>query len=175
MDNWDNTIRERLKYDPDTGDLIQRKRCPEKCGHKWAKWWNETHAGSKLGKRDKDGYIQVDLQVGGRRKGFRAHRIAWFLFYGQWPIKYLDHINGQRDDNRIDNLREITHEENRKGSLKRTVTDQDGVFLNDKSGKWIPYVYVVYGGNGRKRHLGAFDTEKDAWDHLTSYKESTKC
>lgn len=164
MTNWDEIIRERLKYDPDTGDIIHRKRSPETCGEKWATWWNDNHAGRVLSKRDKDGYICVELNCGKQKKSYRAHRIGWFLFYGQWPSTYLDHVNGVRDDNRINNLREIKHKDNRQNSLKRTILKEDGVFFNDKAGKWVAYVYVVYGGTGRKRHLGAFNTEEEAWD-----------
>jgi len=174
MIDWETIIRERVKYDPDTGQVVHRKRSPERCGEKWANWWNSTFAGKPVTKKDKDGYICVEMNVGKTRKAFSGHRLGWFLFYGQWPSKYLDHINGVRDDNRIDNLREISHEENRQGSLKRTVVKEDGVFFNDKAGKWVAYIYVTYNGKGRKRHLGAYDTEKEAWDHLTIYRESLK-
>jgi len=170
MTDWDEIIRERVKYDPDTGSISHRRRCPEKYGDKWAAWWNTTKAGNIIGKKDKDGYICVEFTINGDRKSFRAHRVGWFLFYGNWPITYLDHKNGLRDDNRIDNLQETSHSDNRKNSLKRTVTTEDGVFFNHKAQKWIAYVYVVYSGVGRKRHLGHFDTEVEAWDWLQAYQ-----
>ena len=76
-------IRENFFYDPNTGliNRIDRK--------------------NSNGSFDKDGYLILKI------KGvqFTAHRIAWFLYYGEMPSMEIDHINRNRTDNRICNLR----------------------------------------------------------------------
>lgn len=58
----------------------------------------------------KDGKGYCHGTVNGRT--VRAHRLAWRLYYGEWPDGDIDHINGDKTDNRIDNLRSVTHAEN---------------------------------------------------------------
>lgn len=76
-------IRRHISYDPKTGEITRK------------------------GKRKGDGHINRDgylvYKVGG--ESFLAHRLAWFLHYGKFPDVELDHINRNRTDNRIDNLR----------------------------------------------------------------------
>lgn len=55
-----------------------------------------------------------------------VHRLAWFLYYGFWPSKYLDHINGNPADNRIKNLREATAAQNT-FNKKKPITNTSGV------------------------------------------------
>ena len=43
---------------------------------------------------------------------YYAHRLAWFYVYGEWPVNELDHIDEDKENNAIDNLREATHAEN---------------------------------------------------------------
>lgn len=61
-----------------------------------------------FGSLDKDGYLI--LKIKGRQ--FKAHRIAWFLYYGEMPMMELDHINHIRTDNRICNLRVVDRKKN---------------------------------------------------------------
>lgn len=61
-----------------------------------------------LGSYDKDGYLIIKI----RSRQFKAHRLAWFLYYGHFPSREIDHINRNRSDNRICNLREVNRTEN---------------------------------------------------------------
>ena len=47
------------------------------------------------------------------------HRVVWAMFHGRWPDNYIDHVNGVRSDNRPENLRDVSHVENMRRSLKR--------------------------------------------------------
>lgn len=64
------------------------------------------------GSYDKDGYLILKV----KSRHFKAHRIAWFLYYGEYPVMEIDHINRDRTDNRISNLRLVTRAENIKNS-----------------------------------------------------------
>jgi hypothetical protein len=68
---------------------------------------------------DHDGYMwfTIHLPYVEGRKGsafFRAHRAIWALHFGDWPQQTLDHINRDRADNRIENLRDVSHQENQR-------------------------------------------------------------
>lgn len=84
------------------------------------------------GSLDKDGYLIIKFF--GRQ--IKAHRLAWYLHYGHWPINVIDHINGKRADNRICNLRDVTQKENvvstkRKPNIETKVV---GVYIDRTKG-----------------------------------------
>ncbi|AXY82057.1 HNH endonuclease [Pectobacterium phage Khlen] len=96
-------------------------------------------------------------QVLGRR--CYAHRVVWYLHTGEWP-KQVDHINGNRRDNRIENLREVTNQQNafnRKGVKGYT----------PYRGKYMAYITVDY----KFKFLGYYDTPEAARHaHLAAKK-----
>lgn len=85
-------VRHLLQYDPDEG-LLTWKESPR----------YGIPAGSIAGSRNARGYIQV--MVAGQKH--YAHRLAWALHYGVWPTRVIDHINREKTDNRIQNLRDV--------------------------------------------------------------------
>src|SRR5580704_1773693 len=64
------------------------------------------------------------------QKIYRAHRLAWFYVYGEWPTNEIDHINGKKDDNRIVNLRLADKQKNQANSKRRSTntTGFKGIF-----------------------------------------------
>jgi hypothetical protein len=64
--------------------------------------------GRVVSSRQSGGYVTV----GYLGRGYKAHRLAWILHYGNWPNGEIDHRNGLRFDNRISNLRDVTHQQN---------------------------------------------------------------
>lgn len=85
------------------------------------------------------------------------HRIIWAMHYGVWPTKFLDHINGDPTDNRIENLREVTNQENCKNARigKNNTSGRVGVSYYGHNGwsKWHAYIR----GNGKLISLGYFE------------------
>jgi hypothetical protein len=82
----------------------------------------------------KDHYGYIILKIKGVQ--YKAHRVAWFLHYGTFPLNNIDHINRVRDDNRISNLRDVTQAENIRNSTKKPNKDtgEYGVFLDKTKG-----------------------------------------
>lgn len=58
------------------------------------------------------GYLRSGFKLNNKYLGFYTHRLAWRLYYGEWPKGEINHKNGIKYDNRIDNLEDITHKEN---------------------------------------------------------------
>lgn len=88
-----------------------------------------------------------------------AHRIIWFIHKGVWPTLFIDHINGNHSDNRIENLREVTHEQNNKG-CKKVSTGAKSKYrgVSPCKGRWQSSIKC----KGVKHHLGTYKTEEEA-------------
>jgi HNH endonuclease len=102
------------------------------------------------------GYIGV--LVNGKR--YLAHRIAWFLHFGEWPIDQINHINGIRTDNSILNLRLATNAQNGKnyGNNKSNKSGFKGVSWCKYTGKWRSTIKV----DGKTLDKGRYSDINDA-------------
>lgn len=84
------------------------------------------------GSIDKDGYLIIKV----KNKQFKSHRIAWLLNYGKFPESELDHINRNKLDNRIQNLRESNRSEQNKNKEKKPnkKTGEIGIYIDNTKG-----------------------------------------
>ena len=92
-------------------------------------------------------------------KTHRLHRLIWLYHYGEWPKDDIDHINGIRNDNRIENLRKATRGQNNynKGSTPNTSSKYKGVYRR-RGNKFVAEIRK----DGIKYYLGSFDCEAKA-------------
>jgi hypothetical protein len=136
-------FNEYLKYNPETGDII------------WIKKPNDrVQINNIAGNLKPDNYLSIKF----KGKAYLAHRLAWFLYYGKWPKNQIDHINGIRNDNRINNLRDVTSRQNnlnRKSHREKTVKYYT---YNKTKQVWIVQKRI----EGKRTHLGCFDSEEKA-------------
>lgn len=117
----------------------------------------------EVGSLDNNGYRRVCFN--GKRP--LAHRLAWFLYYGEWPTDQIDHINGNKDDNRISNLRLASDFQNmwNRGKPQNNTSGFKGVSWHKQRQKWI----ALIGVNGVLKYLGYFeDLEKAAAAYQTA-------
>ena len=121
-----NYIKTHFFYDENTGIITRNDRK------------------NSNGSFDKDGYLVIKI----KGKQIKAHRLAWFLYYGKLPEKEIDHINRNRKDNRIKNLRECTRQENIENTNKKINIDTgvQGIYL-DKYTKGLKAKYCFRNKN----------------------------
>ncbi len=151
-------LRQLLRYEPETGKLFWLPRPREMfTSDRSFNTWNVRFAGAEA-------FATV------HRQGYRcgviagekclAHRAVWAVHSGRWPENQIDHINGDKTDNRIANLREATHAENLQNSRRpsRNTSGFKGVCFDRSRGKWMARIHA----DGRDRMLGRFDTPEEA-------------
>lgn len=140
-------LKESLQYCATTG-LLRWKRV--------ANGARRVKAGDIAGSVGGKGYVVI--KVAGRN--YPAHRIAWAMTHGAWPRWQIDHINGDRADNRLENLRDV----------KPSINSQNRVCPNPKNSTGLlgvsvsrsRYIATIRATGGRKQHLGTFDTAQEA-------------
>lgn len=138
-------IKNLLTYDADTGVFVWRPRVT----------WINNRAGKTAGTIGKDGYVRVSIQ----RKSYLAHRLAWAYAYGKWPEHWLDHINRNRADNRLANLRVASPGTNAQNTprYQNNKSGCKGVYAHSW-GKWEAYITV----NRKRMYLGVYESLEDA-------------
>ena len=113
-------LRLLLRYEPETGHLYWRERGPVFFPKGGQRAWNSSNAGTRaFSALDTSGYHMGAVF----KRAFKAHRIIFKMAHGRDPKEFLDHINGDRRDNRVENLREATATQNaRNQSLSKNKT-----------------------------------------------------
>lgn len=146
MFNQDD-LKKCLKYEIKTGEFKWIIRISKK-----------VKVGDTAGTFDKKGYCRIAI------KGIRyqAHRLAWLYIYGHFPKEYIDHIDGNPRNNRIENLRECTLAENSQNIRAHidAFSKYVGVSWYKRYGKWRAKIQL----NGKEKCLGYFDTEDQAFN-----------
>lgn len=145
-------LRQLLRYDPETGKLFWRQR--DDAPRKWNVRFTGREAFTSV---TTYGYRQGTVNGCG---GYKAHRVAWAIYHGAWPPMEVDHIDGDRQNNRIDNLRLATSSQNK---FNRTVNPKSrsglkGVEFDPRDGRF----YAKIMANGRRHYLGCFANAEEA-------------
>lgn len=132
-------LQDLLRYDPKTG-LVYLKN-----GTKGRKKSVEQ----PLGSLTKQGYLQTEV----KGKQYKVHRLAWLLHYGKWPDGQIDHINKNKADNKIENLRcgNSVNQHNR--DMPTGVSNLIGAHWNTRKQKYTSSIKI----DGAKHHLGYFN------------------
>ena len=128
-------LKSLLTYDPKTGVFTRYGKVP--C----------TYRG---------GYLLLRV----KRKLYSAHRLAWLWVHGEFPEVQIDHINGVKDDNRIENLRNVTSRQNAQNAKLSALSTSKctGVSWKKCAAKWVAYITFDY----KITALGRFDSLLDA-------------
>ena len=138
------TVKDYLSYDPLTGKFTWIKSTTPR-----------VKVGQNAGSINKcSGYVELRLHG----QHYYGHRLAWYFVHGYSPY-ITDHINQNRADNRIANLREVTNSGNNKncGISKNNTSGAVGV-AQLPTGNWRANITVNY----KSIHLGMFKTMEEA-------------
>ena len=147
-------LKELLEYDPETGIF------------RWlVKQNNRMKVGQVAGTGNGRGYMQI--RIDGVK--YRTHRLVWMYMTGEWPPHELDHINGDRSDNRHVNLRASNRSHNLQNRREASVGTQTGLLgVSVSNGKYVARINV----SGDKRYLGRYDTPEEAYNvYLTAKRK----
>lgn len=147
--------RALLKYEPETGRLFWLARPREMfSSYLGYRAWNGRFAGAEAFTSNMKGYRQGGIFA----RAHYAHRVIWLIQTGDWPKADIDHINGDRSDNRWANLRDASRTENAKNAFRKSsnTSGVNGVYR--RKGKWRAQIRV----DGRSTYLGDFDSLDDA-------------
>lgn len=142
----------RFTYDPVTGNLYYN---------------NPVHKGLKgkvAGSRHSQGYWQVNLG----HWTYLAHRVAWLLTHKEWPKSDLDHIDGDRQNNKLSNLRLCNSTTNAQNLKSRTGSSKyKGVHKvkGKPTNPYQTYIQIL----GKRKHIGYFSCEVEAAKAYDAY------
>lgn len=139
-------LREVLHYDPETGVFTWRVNISLK-----------VKAGDIAGSGHCGGYIEIGIFD----RSYLAHRLAWLYVHGELPRK-VDHDDGNKQNNRIRNLRKCTSAQNmaNRRVSRSSKSGLKGVSWSKSNRKWVAFI----GFEGKKRYLGGFDTPEIAYE-----------
>ena len=154
-------LKELLHYDPVTGIFTWKYR-----ERKWFKTYRSyrSYCGKYVGKTagasilSKEGKRYIHIMILGR--DYLAHRIAWFYIYGEWPEGEIDHIDGNGENNRESNIRDVDALENGKNKRlpENNKSGRIGVGWHSRDKVWYALIKVKQ----KKIHLGTFKKINDA-------------
>jgi hypothetical protein len=139
------TAQELFNYDPETGNLY---------------WKRPTGArsvpGSIVGTLNFHGYYTVGIFG----KKYKVHRIIWLYVYGYTPEHELDHINRIKTDNRISNLREVSHQCNLRNAKqhKSNTSGVTGINFDRRTSSWGSWITI----DSKSRFLGRYSDYTEA-------------
>lgn len=147
-------LLELMTYEPETGRFV----------------WKELNrknrqSGREAGTTNSDGYRVISIAG----KGYKAHRLAWLAHYGAFPEKEIDHINRDKSDNRVCNLRLADHAQNLQ-NLAAPRSDNKSGFLGvsfaKSANKWRATIKV----KGKQTNIGLFESPEKASDAYIAAK-----
>lgn len=141
-------LRSLLSYDASTGVFTRLTK------------WGSQNIGDIPGSKSPQGYWQIGINS----KSYPAHRLAWLYVYGEWPPGDVDHVNRDRSDNRLENLRVVTRSVNLHNSIGRKPSNVKGVSCISPTAQkrtkkiWRASIMVNY----KRHHLGNYLTFEEA-------------
>lgn len=147
-------VRALFDYDSRTGVLT------------WRVGAGRVKAGAQVCAQRPGGYLCA--RVDGKIR--LAHRLAWAHHFGEWPKHSIDHIDGCTSNNRIENLRDVSHSVNmhnqRRAAHHNRSSKLIGAHWHKRDQRWRSNITV----GGVARHLGFFDSEQQAHDAYIAAK-----
>lgn len=141
-------LEQLFSYDPNEGVL------------RWKAQRGPIRAGRIAGHLTRNGYRSVSITLDGIERSYLVHRIVWFRQTGQWPKNVIDHVNGDKNDNRLRNLRDVSLIENGQNTRKARAGVPVGVSKRVYNYGTRYVAQLKY--QGHKYHLGEYRSMEEA-------------
>jgi hypothetical protein len=156
-------LKECLDYDPDTGLFTWKERPREhfKTLNAYSVW-NSRFKNTTVGRTDSHGYRTCTITIDGISFENKLHRLAWLYIYGEFPEKHLDHIDGNRSNNKFSNLREADFSQNQQNLKKATSRNKSSGMLGVSWIKRLDKYRTTIGLNLKNKIIGHFNTPEEA-------------
>src|SRR5690554_1648894 len=151
-------LRQRLTYESETGRLFWKERpLSDFKNSRLCNSWNKQFSGKEAFTADNGKGYRCSFAF---KTPMKAHRVAWAIYYGEWPRGHIDHINGVKSDNRISNLRIATISENQWNMPRKpdSHSGYKGVTWSKVRNMWRSRISV----NGKSIWLGYHSTPEQA-------------
>lgn len=145
-----------IGYDQESGIIFWK--CRRQGSH--------LKAGERAGRVGSTGYREITFLLSGKRVTVKEHRLAWFLHYGAWPVGVIDHIDHIKTNNKINNMRDITNQENIRNSsiALNNTSGYTGVTWNKAAKKW----QAQYMKGKKMQYIGVFLSIEEARDAVVA-------
>lgn len=150
IDSW-------IEYSPTTGVFTWKQSN--------GRFWN---AGDIAGCKHSAGYINISFP---KSNQVLAHRLAWFIVHNEWPSNDIDHIDGNRKNNAISNLRHVNRSLNNQNRYKKSVNKSTDMIGVSKRSDYCAYDARI-SVNGKQKCLGTFKTPEEARAAYMAAKET---
>ena len=146
----DEALKEVLSYDKHSGELFWTDAAPKPV------------KGKKAGTKSM-GYFRIRYEG----KFYKSHRVAWLLAHGNWPEGEIDHINGDKLDNRLCNLRDVSKSVNQQNLKQAKACNKVGLLgVSIKGNRFVAQIKI----NQKKLWLGTFVTATEAHEAYVKAK-----
>jgi len=141
----EDTLKDRCIYNPETGEIT------------WKSTNKRAIEGTKATSLSSNGYLIIKITHEGTRYAFMAHRVAWLLQTGSWPLGVIDHVDRDKVNNSWDNIRDCSQSQNtaRRKTIERKLPR--GVVYHYKASKKNPYMVQL-----KNKCLGYYATAEMA-------------
>lgn len=149
-----NELKQLLHYEPSTGIFT------------WLQSKGKVKAGTIVGSKQKYGHLAVKING----KNYYLHRLAWLYVYGKFPDYMIDHINGIANDNKIDNLRDVSNKVNQHNQKNAHINSNSGLLgasWNTKNKAWKAQIKH----NGQVIYIGLYKTAELAHNAYINVKK----
>lgn len=143
-------LKELLEYFPETGSFLWQER--------------KKNMRERVGSVDNKGYLRISLD----KVRYKAHRIAWFYIHGEWPEGMLDHIDGNKLNNKLNNLRDVQQNVNSYNTETAYSSSKTGFLGVTKVGNRF---YPRLGISGKVHHFGGYGTPEEAHEVYKAQKK----
>jgi hypothetical protein len=159
-------LKTRVVYDQHTGKMYW---LPKQGTERYIRAFNSRYAGKEITSVSGNGYMQIRFCENGVPQHVVFHRLAFYLGTGAMPEYDVDHINGNKTDNRLCNLRDATRSKNMRNAKQRVdnASGSTGVYQN-KHGSFIAQ---GVDDSGTRVHLGCFLDLETAASVASTYRK----